>query len=142
MYKQINLRSDREEDDYPAGPEGHPILVAEAASYTPPKVNVISPEGGTLDDYLKRKDQEDMNAKLKNLHSAYSKEKSRERWIVKLCAALSKKILPTLCLYFLLTYWSAGLLHFHRVTHILILASEVVFTIFYFTVVIFINYVC
>ena len=130
------LRSECEEDDHPTSRPGQ-LLVA---SYKSPAVNVISPEGGTLQEYLLKKDQENADAELKKLHTEYVRESNRRRLVVKLCSSLSKKILPILGIYFVMTYWSAGLLHYHRITHLNILLAEVVFTIFYFTVVIFINY--
>ena len=141
LLNQNYFRSESEEEDRKTNLQGQLVAVDTVANYTPPKVNVISPEEGTLQDYLKIRDQKNTNAELKKLHAAYGKEKVRRNRIVKLCSLISQKILPTLGIYFVLTYWSAGLLHFHRINHLVILGCEVVFAIFYFTAVMFINYI-
>ena len=116
--------------------------MSQVATYNPPKVNIISPEGGTLQDYLERKDKDNMVAKLEKLNAVYVKEMARRRKIWRLCTMLSQKILPTLILYFLVSYWLAGICHYHRVKTNIILGTQVVFTLFYFTLVLLLNYAC
>ena len=132
-----DVRSESDEEDQ----NTNLIMVGAAADYNPPKVNVISPEEGTLQDYLKKREEENSNAKLKKLQTEYGKKEAKRRSIMNLSSVLARKILPTLGLFFVLTYWSAGLLHYHRIHHLAILICELIFTVFYFTVVMFINYV-
>ena len=135
-------RSESEEEDRKTSLQGQIIKVNTVADCAPPTVNVIAPEEGTLQAYFWKRENENTNAQLKKLHGSYEKEKARKRTIIRLCSTLARKILPTLAVYFVLTYWSAGLLHYHRINHLDILGYEVTFTMFYFIGVLTINYVC
>ena len=83
-----------------------------------------------------------MVAKLEKMTAEYVKENARRMKIWRLCTILSQKILPILFLYFLLSYWSAGLCHYYMVNSRIILATQLVITAIYFTIVGIASYVC
>ena len=77
---------------------------------------------------------------LKKLYSEYEKGIVRKQKMLDFCLALGHKIMPSIAIWFVLSYWTAGLFQYNELDFSLNVTTEIIFTCVYYLGLFFLNY--
>ena len=80
------------------------------------------------------------DAALQKLYGEYEKGKVKKRKMLNFCLTLGHKIMPSVAIWFVISYWMAGMFEYNMIDFSLNVTCEVIFTVLYFTSLISINY--
>ena len=90
--------------------------------------NLVSTHEVTQDDALKK------------LYAEYEKGIVRKQKMLDFCLTLGHKIMPSIAIWFVLSYWTAGLFQYNGLDFLLNIITEIIFTFFYYVGLFFLNY--
>ena len=90
--------------------------------------NLVSTQEVTQDDALKK------------LYAEYEAGIVKKQKMLSFCLTLGHKIMPSIAIWFVLSYWTAGLFQYNELDFSLNVITEISFTIIYYIGLFFLNY--
>jgi hypothetical protein len=97
-------------------------------------------ESESYDKDLVSKHELTQDAALQKLYGEYEKGIVKKRKMLNFCLTLGHKIMPSTAIWFVISYWMAGMFQYNMIDLSLNVTSEVIFTVIYFATLIIINY--
>ena len=80
------------------------------------------------------------DAALQKLYGEYEKGIVKKRKMLSFCLTFGHKIMPSTAIWFVISYWMAGMLNYNMIELSMNVTSEVIFTVVYFSALFIINY--
>ena len=94
----------------------------------------------TYNKDLVSKHEQTQDAALQDLYAEYEKGTVRKAKMLKFCLTLGHKIMPSIAIWFVISYWMAGMFEYNMINFSLNVTCEIIFTIIYFTTVYVVNF--
>ena len=71
--------------------------------------------------------------------SEYEKAKMKKRKMLNFCLTFGHKIQPSIAIWFVISYWMAGMFEYYMIDSSITLIVEIVFSLVFFTSLVIIN---
>ena len=95
---------------------------------------------GSYDKNLVSKDELTQDDALKKLYAEYQKGIVKKQKLLDICLTLGHKIMPSIAIWFVISYWIAGLFQYNGHDLSINITAEIIFTFVYYCTLFFINY--
>ena len=100
-------------------------------------VNTKSEEG--YDKNLVSTHEVTQDDALKKLYAQYEQGIVRKQKMLDFCLSLGHKIMPSIAIWFVLSYWTAGLFQYNGLDFSLNITTEIIFSLVYYVGLFFLN---
>ena len=94
----------------------------------------------TFDKELVSRRERIQDAALKRLYEEYERGIIRKRKMLGFCLTLGHKIMPSTAIWFVISYWMAGMFEYYMIDFSLNVTIEIIFTFFYFLALFILNF--
>ena len=94
----------------------------------------------TFDKDLVSRRERTQDAALKRLYEEYEQGIIRKRKMLGFCLTLGHKIMPSTAIWFVISYWMAGMFEYYMIDFSLNVTIEIIFTFFYFLALFILNF--
>ena len=95
---------------------------------------------GAYDKNLISRHERTQDVALQDLYAGYARGIQKNQKMLDFCLSFGHKIMPGTAIWFVISYWMAGLFEYNRITFSLYITSEVIFTIVYVVTLLVANY--
>ena len=97
-------------------------------------------ESEPYDKDLVSKHELTQDAALQKLYADYEAGVVRKKKMLQFCLALGHKIMPSTAIWFVISYWMAGMFEYNMIDFSVNITSEAIFTVIYFSTLLILNY--
>ena len=95
---------------------------------------------GGYDKNLVSRHERTQDVALQDLYAGYARGIVKKQKMLDFCLMFGHKIMPTTAIWFVISYWMAGLFEYNRITISLYTLIEIIFTIVYVSTLLIANH--